>query len=127
MVMDALVSGMRTSIASGSGLAHARLGTDSSRLNQEREWALGVWYMPSRDSYCRMRVVSWTELNYTHVDTSHKFSRVNFSLIPLDREKRENYTHAKNTRYAVQMAMKSTSYVSSMISIYLLQYVLQQA
>ena len=37
MVMDALVSGMWTSIASGSGLARTRLGTDSSRLNQERE------------------------------------------------------------------------------------------
>jgi len=34
MVMDALVSGMRTSIASGNGLARARLGTDSGRLNK---------------------------------------------------------------------------------------------
>ena len=34
-VMDALVSGMRTSIAGGSGLAHVRLGTASSILNQE--------------------------------------------------------------------------------------------
>ena len=30
--MDALVSGMQTSIASRSGLAHARPGTDSSKL-----------------------------------------------------------------------------------------------
>ena len=29
MVMDALISSRQTSIASGSGLAHARLGTDS--------------------------------------------------------------------------------------------------
>ena len=43
MVMDALVGGMRTSIASGSGLAHMRLGTDSNRLNQGREWGLRVW------------------------------------------------------------------------------------
>ena len=43
MVMDGLVSGMRTSIASGSGLARETRRTDSSRLNQEREWALGVW------------------------------------------------------------------------------------
>ena len=42
-VMDALVSGMRTSIASGNGLARARLGTDSGRINKERELALGVW------------------------------------------------------------------------------------
>ena len=39
-VMDALVSDMLTSITSGSGLAHTRLGT---LLNQAREWALGVW------------------------------------------------------------------------------------
>ena len=35
MVIDTLVSSMRTSIASGSGLARARLGTGSSRLNQK--------------------------------------------------------------------------------------------
>lgn len=35
MVMDALVS--------GSALACARLGADSSRLNQERKLTLGVW------------------------------------------------------------------------------------
>ena len=39
-VMYTLVSGMRTSIASGSGLAHAQT---AARLNEEREWALGVW------------------------------------------------------------------------------------
>ena len=33
--MDALASSIWTSIASGSELAHARLGMDSSRLNQE--------------------------------------------------------------------------------------------
>ena len=33
--MDTHISGMRTSIASGSGMAHARPGMDSSRLNQE--------------------------------------------------------------------------------------------
>ena len=43
MVKDTLVSGKWASITNRSGLAHARLGTDSSRLNQEREWALGVW------------------------------------------------------------------------------------
>ena len=52
MVMDALVSGVRTSIASGSGLAaSSELSTDSSRLNQEREWALGVWKLSSKDGY----------------------------------------------------------------------------
>ena len=39
MVMDALINGMWTSIASGSELAHPRPGTDSSRLDKEREWA----------------------------------------------------------------------------------------
>ena len=37
MLMDALISGMQTRFTSGSGLAYARLGTDSSRLNQKRE------------------------------------------------------------------------------------------
>ena len=40
--MDTLISGMWPSVASGSGLARARLGTDRSRLNQEK-LALGVW------------------------------------------------------------------------------------
>ena len=40
MVMDALVSSILTSIIGRSGLACPRLGTDSSRLNQEREWLL---------------------------------------------------------------------------------------
>ena len=35
MVIDTLISGMRTSIASRSGLAGERLGTGSSRLNQK--------------------------------------------------------------------------------------------
>ena len=35
MVMDAHVSSRQTSIANGSGLAHVRLGTDSSNLNQK--------------------------------------------------------------------------------------------
>lgn len=39
--MDTLNSGTKTSIACGSGLARARLGTDSSRLNQER--LVGSW------------------------------------------------------------------------------------
>ena len=43
MVTDALVSGMRINIANESGLACVRLGTNGSMLNQEREWALGVW------------------------------------------------------------------------------------
>ena len=34
MVMDALVSGTRTSMASGNGLARARPGTDSGRLDK---------------------------------------------------------------------------------------------
>ena len=40
--MDAVVCGMQTSIASGSGLACATQGIDSSRLYL-RELALGVW------------------------------------------------------------------------------------
>ena len=36
--------------------------------------------------------------NCIHVGTSQKFSRANFSRIPLDRE---NYTPAKNTRFTV--------------------------
>lgn len=36
MVIDALVSGMRINIANESGLACVRLGTNGSRLNQER-------------------------------------------------------------------------------------------
>ena len=39
-IINALVSGMRVSITNRSGLARTRLGMDSSRLNQEREWAL---------------------------------------------------------------------------------------
>ena len=35
MVMDAHVSSRQTSIANGSGLAHVRLGTDNSNLNQK--------------------------------------------------------------------------------------------
>ena len=35
MVMDAHVSSRQASMANGSGLAHVRLGTDSSKLNQE--------------------------------------------------------------------------------------------
>ena len=76
MVMDALVSGMWTSIASGSGLARTRLGTDSSRLNQE-----------FGNRVCRMAVVAMTcfmDTTTTHVDTSHNFSRVNLSQTPLD-------------------------------------------
>ena len=38
MVMDALVSGMLANIGNGSAWA-----ADSSRLNQERKWAHGVW------------------------------------------------------------------------------------
>ena len=34
-IMDALISGMRTSIINESGPARTRLGTDSSRLNKE--------------------------------------------------------------------------------------------
>ena len=48
MVIGALHSDMRTSIASRSGLACMRLGTNSSKLKlnqkkkkREREWALG--------------------------------------------------------------------------------------
>ena len=52
MVINALVSGMWTSITSGSGLARGRLGTDNSRLNQKREWALGVWLLFLRVGYC---------------------------------------------------------------------------
>ena len=44
VVMHVLVSGVQTSIASGSGLAGSSVTrrTDSGRLNQERESALGV-------------------------------------------------------------------------------------
>ena len=54
MVMDALVSSVLTSIASRSGLAGSceTRRTESSRLNQEREWALGVWQLSSQDGYC---------------------------------------------------------------------------
>ena len=51
-IINALVSGMWTSITLGSRLAHERLGIDSSRLNQERERALGVRLLFSRDGYC---------------------------------------------------------------------------
>ena len=44
MVMDALISGMRTSIASGSELAHPRPGTESSRLNHARK-RVGPWHL----------------------------------------------------------------------------------
>lgn len=56
MVVDVLVISMQANIANGSGLACVRLGTDSSRLNQEREWALEFGNCLSQDSYCNSDV-----------------------------------------------------------------------
>ena len=44
MVINTLVSGMWTSITSGSGLARGRLGTDSSRQAKSKK-RVGPWSM----------------------------------------------------------------------------------
>ena len=92
--MDVLVSGVWTSIASGSGLAGSSVTrcTDSSRLNQES------WPLELGNRLRGMAILTVTGFMDRTVcrttRTSYKFSRT-----PLDHEKCENYTPVKNTHY----------------------------
>jgi len=49
--MDTFVSGMQTSITSKSGLTGTTRGTDSSRLNKDRE-LLEFGKLSSQNGYC---------------------------------------------------------------------------
>ena len=70
--MDALISSMQTSIASGSVLAHTRPSMDFNSLNQES----GLLEFGKLSLQDGNDVFYGHNLTVTHVDTSHKFSPV---------------------------------------------------
>ena len=72
MVIDALIS-MQTSIASGSGLAHVRLGTGGSRFNQE-SGSLEFGNCLCGTAIIAMTCFTCRQNCLTHMNKSHKFS-----------------------------------------------------
>ena len=95
MVMEALVRGTRTSIASGSGLARTRLGalTAAGQTKKESsplEFGNCLHGMAIVTATCFM---NRTFCRTTGRATSHKFLRLKFLRIPLDHEECKNYTY----------------------------------